>query len=199
MANTNPLLVMNAAKWFCIMDVETLKHEHAGGCESHDHNHKPARLDNHWISSANAKRLSCDASLLTVLEDKAGNVLNVGRNARTVTPQLKRALDIRDRTCQFPGCCEAHYVDYHHIQHWAEGGETSKRNLIKLCHYHHDVLHEGKYVIEKQGDHNNPIFVFKTLDGQVLPTTWVNLNKVDDTTVDGTLNHFNLRWPAINR
>ena len=179
------------------MDVETLKHEHACGCELHDHSHKPARLDNHWISSANAKRLSCDASLLTVLEDKDGNVLNVGRNARTVTPQLKRALDIRDRTCQFPGCCESHYVDYHHVQHWAEGGETSKRNLIKLCHYHHDVLHEGKYVIETQGDRNNPTFVFKTPDGQVLQAMDEH-RQHRDTTVKGTLYDFDQRWPDIN-
>jgi hypothetical protein len=35
-------------------------------------------MDYHSISLANAKRFSSDASLYTVLEDKYGDVLNIG-------------------------------------------------------------------------------------------------------------------------
>jgi len=35
---------------------------------------------------------SCDASVVTVLEDGEGNVLNIGRRARTVPPSIRRAL-----------------------------------------------------------------------------------------------------------
>ena len=61
------------------------------------------------------------AYLLTVLEDKEGNVLNLGRKTRVISLVLKWELDIRDETCRFPGCCESRYVDFHHIEHWANG------------------------------------------------------------------------------
>lgn len=57
-----------------------------------------------WISAETSRRLSCDASLVTVLEDGRGNVLNIGRRARTVPPALRRALaraapDVDAQTC----------------------------------------------------------------------------------------------------
>ncbi len=103
--------------------------------------------DKQWISPKTARRLSCDASLVTVLEDDAGKVLNIGRRARTVPASIRRALSVRDETCRFPGCCESKYVDAHHIKHWAEGGETSLKNLVTLCRYHHRALHQGKFNI----------------------------------------------------
>jgi hypothetical protein len=35
-------------------------------------------------------------------------------------------------------------VDGHHVQHWAQGGETSLSNLVSLCRFHHRLLHEGR-------------------------------------------------------
>jgi hypothetical protein len=88
------------------------------------------------------RRLTCDGSLVTVVEDDHGTPLSVGRKQRTVSTALKRALWSRDRGCSFPGCHRSHYVDAHHIRHWAEGGETSLENLTLLCSYHHRLLHE---------------------------------------------------------
>ena len=70
------------------------------------------------------KRLSCDGSVVTVTETESGAPLDVGRKQRTVPTPLKRALWARDRGCSFPGCDRKHYVDAHHIEHWAEGGFT---------------------------------------------------------------------------
>ena len=33
--------------------------------------------------------------------------------------------------------------------HWADGGETTKENLMLLCSRHHRLLHEGGYTIHK--------------------------------------------------
>jgi hypothetical protein len=159
------------------LNVETLKHAHC--CEHNTmssavvdsatcQHHTPPHLDNQWISLDNAKRLSCDASLLTVLEDENGNVLNVSRKTRAIPSLLKRALDIRDETCCFPGCCESHYVDFHHIKHWAEGGETNKHNLVKLCRFHHRALHQGQYFIETKCEGNKQELIFKAPTGQVM-------------------------------
>jgi len=125
--------------------------------DTHDHAHtKPnslnhcCNIDNkHWLTPETAKRLSCDASLVTVLEDDKGNVLNIGRRSRVIPPHIQRALSIRDTGCSFPGCCNTHYLDAHHIKHWAEGGETSLDNLLMLCRHHHRQLHQGKFTIEK--------------------------------------------------
>ena len=102
------------------------------------------------LSSETMRRLVCDASLVTVWEDSAGNVLNIGRKTRTVPPAIHRALNIRDRGCRVPGCCESRFVDAHHIRHWCDGGETSLNNLVLLCRHHHRLLHQGLIAIHKE-------------------------------------------------
>ena len=92
---------------------------------------------------ATVKRLLCDCSLVTVVEDANGRPLDVGRKQRTVSTPLKRALYSRDRGCMFPGCHRKRYLDGHHLRHWVDGGETSADNMTLLCTYHHRRLHEG--------------------------------------------------------
>ena len=38
----------------------------------------------------------------------------------------------------------------HHIQHWARGGSTTLENLVQLCWFHHRLMHEGGYRLEKE-------------------------------------------------
>ncbi|MCC5874431.1 MAG: HNH endonuclease [Gammaproteobacteria bacterium] len=35
--------------------------------------------------------------------------------------------------CRFPGCHRTKFVDGHHIEHWADGGETRLDNLVSVC------------------------------------------------------------------
>jgi len=79
------------------------------------------------------KRLLCDCSLVTVVEDENGNPLDVGRKQRTVSTPLRRALYARDRGCTFPGCHRKRYLDGHHLKHWINGGETNPDNMTLLC------------------------------------------------------------------
>ena len=113
-----------------------------------------ANLDGRWIGHEAAKCLACDASMVVVEEDEVGNVLNIGRRSRVIPAGMSRALSIRDQgRCQFPGCCESHFVEGHHIQHWANGGETKLDNLVTLCSFHHRELHRGHFFlsIEPEG------------------------------------------------
>jgi hypothetical protein len=96
------------------------------------------------VSAETCRRLACDASGVTVTHAADGGVLDVGRRARTTPPAIRRALDVRDRGCRFPGC-GARFADAHHIEHWADGGETRLENLILLCPHHHRLLHEGGF------------------------------------------------------
>jgi len=104
------------------------------------------------ISPETARRLACDASLVTMLDDADGKALDVGRETRRIPPALARALRARDGNCRFPGCERTRVLDAHHIHHWAHGGETSDDNLLLLCRHHHRLVHEGGYSIVKRPD-----------------------------------------------
>ena len=131
------------------VDINTLREQRSGVCCTHGRTHFE---DKPWLAPSTARRLSCDASLVTVLEDDAGRVLNVGRKSRIVPEHIRRALRERDGVCQYPGCQESEYVDAHHIQHWAEGGETRLENLVTLCRFHHRQLHRGCFDIRLKGN-----------------------------------------------
>jgi len=55
------------------------------------------------IAAATARRLACDASIVGLIENDTGDVLNVGRKTRSIPPAINRALNARDKGCRFPG------------------------------------------------------------------------------------------------
>ena len=89
--------------------------------------------------------------MVEVLEDRQGNVLDVGRRTRKIGPRMALALGQRDGTCQFPGCCRTRHLETHHIDHWAAGGETNLENLFRCCKFHHTLRHEGGFSVEGPG------------------------------------------------
>ncbi|MFO0748461.1 MAG: HNH endonuclease signature motif containing protein [Myxococcota bacterium] len=77
---------------------------------------------------------------------------------------MRRALHVRDGHCRFPGCSNRRWLDAHHIEHWADGGATSRENLLLLCTAHHRLVHEGGFRVERAaGD-----LVFLRPDGTAL-------------------------------
>jgi hypothetical protein len=121
------------------VDAETLREQKDGRCELEQGPSVPIET---------ARRLACDGSLLSILENEHGEPLDVGRKTRSIPPAIRRALRSRDTGCRFPGCTHAQYVDAHHIEHWADGGETKLSNLVTLCRLHHRLVHEGQIRIE---------------------------------------------------
>ena len=96
------------------------------------------------------KRLCCDGHAVVMTETKDGELLSIGRQSRVVPKGIERAVRARDRNvCRFPGCCNKRFVDIHHIEHWANGGETAVEQLMLLCSKHHTLVHEGGFRIEK--------------------------------------------------
>ncbi len=101
------------------------------------------------IEPDTARRLACDATLLGAITTHDGEVLDLGRTRRSVSKAQRRALLIRDRTCQYPGCSQQRHLDAHHILGWAAGGQTDLDNLVLLCRFHHTAVHEGRLRIER--------------------------------------------------
>ncbi|MDP9335116.1 MAG: HNH endonuclease [Actinomycetota bacterium] len=99
------------------------------------------RHDEH-LSRATLERLTCDCDLSRVITAGRSEVLDVGRATRTIPPATWKALVVRDRHCQAPGCdrppssCQGH-----HIVHWTRGGPTNLDNLRLLCWNHHRERH----------------------------------------------------------
>src|SRR5687768_9324764 len=118
---------------------ETLRKGTAGCCEIE---HGPS------IAAESARRFSCDASIVTLIEDGNGEPLDVGRKTRNISAPLRRLLTARDQGCRFPSCSNARYIDMHHIKHWANGGETRPSNLVSLCRFHHRAVHEGGFDVQ---------------------------------------------------
>jgi hypothetical protein len=105
------------------------------------------------VSAETARRLSCDASVLRIVHRKGGRLVEIHGKRRTVPPRLRRALELRDRGCRFPGC-GCRFTEPHHVQHWAHGGPTALNNLVSLCRTHHHLLHEGGF--RMQADPRRP-------------------------------------------
>ncbi len=105
------------------------------------------------MTAREARLAACDCLMLPVVMSAAGEPLDVGRLRRFVTPGQRRALNIRDGGCAFPGChrkpknCHAH-----HIHHWADGGPTDLRNLVLLCGFHHRLIHHGDWEVRMAAD-----------------------------------------------
>ena len=130
------------------------------------------------------RRIACDADLVAVTRDAKGNLLNLGRKHRVVSPQLKRALLARDKCCTYPSCSHEQFLEAHHVMHWADGGETSLDNTRLICNRHHRLLHEGGFTIHKNfaGE-----WYFKTAEGKVLPEAPVYKPVEYDSTRDEIL------------
>jgi hypothetical protein len=111
-------------------DESALASDGEGGCELDDGS---------ALTTETARRLACDASLV-----------RNGRKRRTIPPALRRALRSRDRGCSFPGCENRRFLDSHHVHHWAQGGETTLRNLMLLCRRHHRLVHEGGWHLDRR-------------------------------------------------
>ena len=72
------------------------------------------------------------------------------RAKQSIPPAVRRHVLRRDAgRCRVPGCRHAVYVDVHHVDPRAEGGQHGADNLVTLCAAHHRAVHCGAVVIER--------------------------------------------------
>ena len=103
--------------------------------------HSAGLADGTGLTPSQLRRYACDAGILPVILGGDSGVLDVGREHRLVTPDIRKALQVRDRGCVFPGCDRpAADCDAHHIVPWQQEGETALHNLCLLCKHHHNLL-----------------------------------------------------------
>jgi hypothetical protein len=99
-----------------------------------------------------ARRLLCEARLQTVVEDASGRPLALGRMTRHPNAAMLRQLRYRDGGCTFPGCGSQRFAKAHHVAWWQSGGRTDLDNLVLVCSFHHKLVHEHGWSLERDRD-----------------------------------------------
>jgi hypothetical protein len=97
------------------------------------------------LDIATLQRIACDAGITPIVANSLGVPLAVGREHRTATPAIWKALVARDIGCIGEGCTRpASWCEAHHFPPWEQGGQTDLDKLALLCsHEHHLVHHDG--------------------------------------------------------
>ncbi|MBJ7609701.1 MAG: DUF222 domain-containing protein [Candidatus Dormibacteraeota bacterium] len=120
------------------------------------------------IAAPSVQRLACDATITRVLVNARSQVIDVGRSERVVPASTRRALNIRDQGCRWPGCDRPpSWTSAHHVVHWAYLGPTDTDNLVLLCRHHHWCVHEGGWVLVRGED--GVILAVSPVAGTIFP------------------------------
>ncbi|MGQ0432221.1 MAG: DUF222 domain-containing protein [Microthrixaceae bacterium] len=89
------------------------------------------------ITPGTAARHLTDAELERIVFDGPSRVIDVGVRRRFFTGALRRAIEVRDRTCFHPSCDEVpERLQIDHIHDASKGGETTQDNAQGGCGYH---------------------------------------------------------------
>ncbi len=97
------------------------------------------------ISPAMARRIACEAGIIPIVLGGDSQPLDVGKERRFHTRYQRYAMIARDKGCRAEGCDRTTGLHAHHKTRWVDGGETSTRDGITLCHWHHNKAHDTSY------------------------------------------------------
>jgi hypothetical protein len=128
-----------------LVDIATLQGQDTG---------RVPLLEGRPISLALARLLACETRALPgVFDYAAGEAVELGRALRLPNIALRKKLELEQPDgCAWSGCDRpVAWTEAHHIQHWADGGDTNAANLILLCRFHHGRIHTPGWTVQKTG------------------------------------------------
>ena len=89
------------------------------------------------ITPGTAAQWLKDADIERVVFDSPSRVIDVGARRRFFTGALRRAIEIRDRTCYHPTCDDPpEHPEIDHIHKASNGGPTTQNNGRLACAFH---------------------------------------------------------------
>lgn len=105
------------------------------------------------VSIDTVNRIVCEAGILPIRFSETDDVVALGREERFFTGRQKIALAARDGGCVWPDCDRPpSWTEAHHINQWArDHGNTDLCDGVLLCRYHHMLLHNNHWEIERRG------------------------------------------------
>ncbi|MEV1199185.1 DUF222 domain-containing protein, partial [Microbispora rosea] len=99
-------------------------------------------------------RLARTSTLVRLVMDAEGQVLDMGRKVRLATPTQRRAIFTRYATCWIDGCpLPATMCQIDHADNWSTGGLTDLKLLGPACQFHNRdrYQHPQRYTRRKTG------------------------------------------------
>ncbi|WP_235558130.1 DUF222 domain-containing protein [Sphaerimonospora mesophila] len=108
----------------------------------------------HLLPITDIHRLARTSTLVRLVMNTEGQVLDMGRKTRLATPAQRRAVAARYDTCWVKGCpLPASMCQIDHIDNWSEGGRTDLARLGPACQFHNRdrYLHPDRYQRRKTG------------------------------------------------
>ena len=95
----------------------------------------------------------CDASWRTLITAGGSTVLDYTHARPELNRGQRRAVQRRDRRCQFQGC-DRHWTwcDVHHLLAKEDGGWDLFANLVLLCRRHHTMVHQQGWQLRRDTD-----------------------------------------------
>ena len=151
-----------------------------------------------FISTQAQMDSDAPASTLPVIPRPLGEhfQVHVHLDLRQLRPEVASPLPAHAAhayDCRFPGCSEHRHVEAHHVEHWAEGGDTALSNLVELCHHHHRLVHEGGFSIRAKAN-DKPAFIDPK--GCEIANPWPQPSLPDDPVkrLRHRQRHLNIDW-----
>ncbi|MFI7038528.1 DUF222 domain-containing protein [Microbispora rosea] len=99
-------------------------------------------------------RLARTSTLVRLVMDAEGQVLDMGRKVRLATPAQRRAIFARYATCWIDGCpLPATMCQIDHVDNWSTGGLTDLKLLGPACQFHNRdrYQHPHRYTRRQTG------------------------------------------------
>ncbi|MEU8178524.1 DUF222 domain-containing protein [Microbispora hainanensis] len=99
-------------------------------------------------------RLARTSTLVRIVMNADGQVLDMGRKVRLATPAQRRAIYARYATCWIDGCpLPATMCQIDHADNWSTGGLTDLKLLGPACQFHNRdrYQHPDRYTRRKEG------------------------------------------------
>ncbi len=99
-------------------------------------------------------RLARTSTLMRIIMDADGQVLDMGRKVRLATPAQRRAIFARYATCWIDGCpLPATLCQIDHADNWSTGGLTDLKLLGPACQFHNRdrYQHPHRYTRRQTG------------------------------------------------
>ena len=75
--------------------------------------------------------------------------------------------------------CDRAIAHVHHREHWTKGGPTDLANLHGLCRFHHRLVHEGGWTMQRDDRDGRSTVTFRRPDGTTLETAPLRVEPVD--------------------
>jgi hypothetical protein len=90
---------------------------------------------------------------IIVCDETTGEPTHVVTPTRNPTANQRRSVEIRNRTCVFPGCrMPSQHSDIDHTVAVVDGGDTCDCNLAPLCRHDHCIKHQHGWAYQRLPD-----------------------------------------------